>query len=327
MADTQVTSFAALTGGNLAVGDLFPVIDISAAGAMKNSIITSAELIIGLKALGSFAALTANTFTAAQLIDGSADAVQLTLQGHSTQTSSILLVEKSDGTDLLTFSNTGGLRLLKSYSASDYHLGDATGGISWSSGGSYFTIGGFTKAAITGNDGLVISAALTIGFTSGHADAGSNDAFFARKAAATIQMGTDAAGVTNQHFTAASRITSNGAGANLTISAGNCRGTTGEGGVGGSLIFATYAASGTTNTIGNLTTRLTLDTTGLLTFADAVDMAFNTTTGTKIGTATGQKIGFWNATPVVQQVLATGGGATVDNVISLLQTLGLCKQS
>ncbi|NIP26036.1 MAG: DUF2190 family protein [Phycisphaerae bacterium] len=39
---------------------------------------------------------------------------------------------------------------------------------------------------------------------------------------------------------------------------------------------------------------------GLVTFADSVDLVFNTTTGTKIGTATGQKIGFWNATPVVQ---------------------------
>lgn len=49
--------------------------------------------------------------------------------------------------------------------------------------------------------------------------------------------------------------------------------------------------------------------------------------GFKIGTATSQKIGFWNATPVVQQVLATGAGATVDNVITFLQTIGLCKQS
>lgn len=64
-----------------------------------------------------------------------------------------------------------------------------------------------------------------------------------------------------------------------------------------------------------------------MTISDAGHIVLGATTGTKIGTATGQKLGFWNATPVVQQVLATGGGATVDNVISLLQTLGLCKQS
>ena len=38
----------------------------------------------------------------------------------------------------------------------------------------------------------------------------------------------------------------------------------------------------------------------VVTYADVMDMAFGTTTGTKIGTATTQKIGLWNATPVVQ---------------------------
>jgi hypothetical protein len=36
------------------------------------------------------------------------------------------------------------------------------------------------------------------------------------------------------------------------------------------------------------------------TIADAKNIALNTTTGTKIGTATGQKLGFWNVTPVIQ---------------------------
>jgi hypothetical protein len=64
-----------------------------------------------------------------------------------------------------------------------------------------------------------------------------------------------------------------------------------------------------------------------LKLSEAFNVAAGTTTGTKIGTANTQKLGFWNATPVVQQVLATGGGATVDNVITFLQTIGLCKQS
>lgn len=66
---------------------------------------------------------------------------------------------------------------------------------------------------------------------------------------------------------------------------------------------------------------------GNTTLGAGANLILDTATGTKIGTATTQKIGFWNVTPVVQQVLATGAGATVDNVISLLQTLGLCKQS
>lgn len=38
-------------------------------------------------------------------------------------------------------------------------------------------------------------------------------------------------------------------------------------------------------------------------------------------------IGFYGSTPIAQAVLATGAGATVDNVITALQNLGLVKQS
>ena len=50
---------------------------------------------------------------------------------------------------------------------------------------------------------------------------------------------------------------------------------------------------------GTLTTQLSIDA-NLLTLGDAVNIAANTSTGTKIGTATSQKIGFWNVTPVIQ---------------------------
>ena len=40
------------------------------------------------------------------------------------------------------------------------------------------------------------------------------------------------------------------------------------------------------------------------TIADAKNFSFNATTGTKIGTATGQKIGFWNVTPIIQPAAA-----------------------
>jgi hypothetical protein len=39
---------------------------------------------------------------------------------------------------------------------------------------------------------------------------------------------------------------------------------------------------------------------GGLTLSDAKDFVFNATTGTKLGTATGQKIALWNATPIIQ---------------------------
>ena len=37
-----------------------------------------------------------------------------------------------------------------------------------------------------------------------------------------------------------------------------------------------------------------------MTITDATNIVLNTTTGTKIGTAVGQKLGFWNVTPVIQ---------------------------
>jgi hypothetical protein len=66
---------------------------------------------------------------------------------------------------------------------------------------------------------------------------------------------------------------------------------------------------------------------GNLELSNSVDIVAGTSTGTKIGTSTTQKLGFWNAPPVVQQVLATGASQTVDDVINLLQTLGLCRQA
>jgi len=62
---------------------------------------------------------------------------------------------------------------------------------------------------------------------------------------------------------------------------------------------------------------------------NAHDIATDTTTGMKIGTAggaSGQKLGFFNATPIVQPVLATGASHTVDEVITVLQNLGLVRQ-
>ena len=53
-----------------------------------------------------------------------------------------------------------------------------------------------------------------------------------------------------------------------------------------------------------------------LAVTDAKNFALGTTTGTKIGTATTQKIGFWNATPVVQPVSADQAVVTLGNTNS-----------
>lgn len=66
---------------------------------------------------------------------------------------------------------------------------------------------------------------------------------------------------------------------------------------------------------------------------DGRNIQLGRTTGTKIGTGTDQKLGFFNKAPVTQQptVLAPTGGATIDaeartavsSIITALRNLGL----
>ena len=73
---------------------------------------------------------------------------------------------------------------------------------------------------------------------------------------------------------------------------------------------------------------------GTFTMADPANIAVGTTTGTKIGTATSQKLGFWNATPVVQQSAISdptsdtaSNNAAIDSILAVMRTLGLIATS
>lgn len=66
-----------------------------------------------------------------------------------------------------------------------------------------------------------------------------------------------------------------------------------------------------------------------LTMGEAANMAFGTTTGTKIGGSTSQKIGFWNATPIVQPSstgetvgFTAGGGTAVTDASTFTGNVG-----
>jgi hypothetical protein len=63
-----------------------------------------------------------------------------------------------------------------------------------------------------------------------------------------------------------------------------------------------------------------LTITGTLTMTDAKNIAVGTTTGTKIGTATTQKLGFFNATPVVQPSAYTTSNVTTDRTFDANST-------
>lgn len=60
-----------------------------------------------------------------------------------------------------------------------------------------------------------------------------------------------------------------------------------------------------------------------ITFTDARDIVVGSTTGTKIATGTGQKLGFWGKTPVARQTLPGAGVVTADDIRTLLIAIGL----
>jgi hypothetical protein len=92
----------------------------------------------------------------------------------------------------------------------------------------------------------------------------------------------------------------------------------------GRLVFLTTADG-----VSSPTERLRITSAGVLQMADAGNIAVGTTTGTKIGTATTQKLGFYNATPVVQPTAvadATDAATAISQLNALLahmRTLGL----
>ena len=115
--------------------------------------------------------------------------------------------------------------------------------------------------------------------------------------------------------------------------------STGQLTLGGTLdLSAPPAIGGGTPAAGTFST---LNANTSLTMADAANIVVNATTGTKIGTATSQKIGFFDAAPVVQQTTgvsaatfaantsgilddtATFGGYTMGQVVAALKNLGL----
>jgi hypothetical protein len=87
---------------------------------------------------------------------------------------------------------------------------------------------------------------------------------------------------------------------------------------------------------GGVTKKITADNaakaawelTGNKTLADAANIVLSTTTGSKIGTAVTQKLGFWNVTPVVQPAaaaqaaLTNSTGGTADGTLSAVSGTG-----
>jgi hypothetical protein len=75
--------------------------------------------------------------------------------------------------------------------------------------------------------------------------------------------------------------------------------------------WAIMSQGGQSAHAGNLKLGATTAPATALDFADAKDITFGTTTGTKIGAATSQKLAFWNAAPIIQPTTAVGAATRV----------------
>jgi len=95
--------------------------------------------------------------------------------------------------------------------------------------------------------------------------------------------------------------------------------TVGTGGATGGAVYISYRLSTTTGYIGCIKPGT----------ANQVLHVQNTgaSTGSLLLGSSGTAIGLYGVTATTRQLLATGAGATVDNVITVLQTIGLCRQS
>ncbi len=96
-----------------------PVFAVRSGGAVEvlvgpftttgNQTVTGAFTVTGATNLGGNLSSQSGALTITDnvIIDGAADAIQLTVQGWTTQTTSLLVLEQSDGTDVATVSNAG----------------------------------------------------------------------------------------------------------------------------------------------------------------------------------------------------------------------------
>jgi hypothetical protein len=267
---------------------------------------------------------TSNTgsFTGLTLSGAGAGSGSLNFYNFSAGFTTTLYHTQSGGT--LEQSGVGGLSIVTS---------NASGAIRFYTGGSTerarittagnFLLGGITSATLT-NGLLEINKSVTDTLQAIVKNASAANGAYAQYQASNGTTLVNIGMVGTNTTTSGGYVL--GEAYNLTTSTGYSFGSTHASGV-----IRFY--SGNANT-------LTLNTADL-TFANAINIVFNTSTGTKLGTATSQKIGVWNATPIIQPTTgvaaatfvantsliandtATFDGYTIGQVVKALRNIGL----
>jgi hypothetical protein len=189
-----------------------------------------------------------------------------------------------------------------------------------------------SNALVPGNVGL--ATATIIGWSANSTPA-TTDAVLGHESTAVLQQGADATAQNtpvNQTYKGPDGLAGTGTninGANLTIAAGRNTGT----GTGGSLLFQTAPAGSTGTAAGTLTTRMTIDSTGLVTVPGGYSST-DTTAAVSIA-ATGwtntfgrNAVVYYDGTAVTATVFNGAGTAIYTNAVALsggsilLQTSG-----
>lgn len=201
----------------------------------------------------------------------------------------------------------------------------------WAGGSLLVTFAGGRTFAVGGN-GIRMALGYPITFCS-DASLNNPDVFLYRDAAGTLAQRNSTNAQTFRVYNTFTSATSNEF-INIGWATNVAQIGTVKGSAGGSARDLALQTDGTT--------RISISgTTGDITVADSENIIFGTTTGTRLGTSTSQRIGFWNATPIVQPTTAgaaatrTGGGGaaltdtdtfdgyTVAQVVRALRNLGV----
>ena len=326
MADSDLPGLTALTGAGSATGDLVHVVDVSdttfaADGTDKRmtlaelalglithgAIATDAEVLAGYQPLDSdltaIAALT-TTATGRSLLAAANAAAIRTIADSPSVAEAVLLNPATSGNRITgALTTTDALMFRVSGDTQDRLVVNANGTLEWGSGALAVDTNLYRSAVDTlkTDDAFVVAGALTAG-------AGS----FTAPNSTTVGLTVKGGSTTPSNPSGDLQQWQNSAGTVLAAVRDQWNGTAKF------VVDHLAAAESSAITFGagfNLN--------------DALNIGVGTTTGTKIGTATTQKIGFYNATPVAQgaSVADATDAATaitqLNALISRIEALGL----
>lgn len=188
----------------------------------------------------------------------------LATTGANTFTSSQTIT--SSGVKVFDINGANGATSVYAFNGVNWAVYDSVGGYlrSYEQGGVWFATTGFaainnTFAMQTAYSGLRLNNSYFIGWSADSTFFGTNDLILARKGAATLQLGANAATATAQSISAHSGVGTDRAGADLQILGGQSTGT----GTPGNVIIRTATASTTGSSLNAYTTRMTVSPSGV----------------------------------------------------------------